>query len=218
MAKKQNVPAIVSGMGVALALVDGITKRVRRLGGTDKDIHRLVTDAGAATLDQIAALIVGKGETEATRAAISHIVDVYKLVIRRSRPLADQIAAGRYDWIDPGINRQNFPGAEGNTDEEAEVVLFHFNRVMSSDAVIEEIAKEGYEPEELPGLLAFGATKPELQRQFPIIALGSVWVNPSGDRRVSSLGEYSGLRGLYLGQYVDEWIGRCRFLGRRKRR
>lgn len=216
MARKRKKSEFLSGFGMAIEIFKAMADAVLRRGGSDEDLRRVAVDEDLS--DQIAALIVGKGETEATRAAISHIVDVYKLVIRRSRPLADQIAAGRYDWIDPGINRQNFPGAEGNTDEEAEVVLFHFNRVMSSDAVIEEIAKEGYEPEELPGLLAFGATKPELQRQFPIIALGSVWVDPYGYRRVSSLDVHSGERGLYLCQYAYEWSGHCRFLGRRKRR
>jgi len=69
-------------------------------------------------------------------------------------------------------------------------------------------------PATLPELLAFGAKYPDKQKEFPIMALGSVWIDPDGDRRVHSLGWVEGERELHLGWdkpgYV--WGDYCRFL------
>jgi undecaprenyl-diphosphatase len=52
--------------------------------------------------------------------------------------------------------------------------LFHFNRDISSEDAIAEMDKDGFRPATLAELLALGEAQPELQKQFPIIALSSV--------------------------------------------
>ncbi|MDI6603226.1 MAG: hypothetical protein QME57_03890, partial [Patescibacteria group bacterium] len=44
-----------------------------------------------------------------------------------------------------------------------------------------------YRPVELHELLAFGEQYPDIQRKFLIVALGSVWWSPRGDRCVPYL-------------------------------
>lgn len=74
------------------------------------------------------------------------------------------------------------------------------------------MAKDGKRPATLRELLAFGEANPELQREFPIIALGSVWVYRRGDRRVVCLGRYGSERRLRLDWYEYCWLACCRFL------
>ena len=51
---------------------------------------------------------------------------------------------------------------------------------MESDVMIAEMDKRGYRPATIEELLALGESHPALQREFPIIALGSCWMIPHG--------------------------------------
>jgi hypothetical protein len=55
---KKHTSAIVSGMGVALNIVTDLCAKVREAGGTDDDIHRLVTPDGQKILTNMARLVV----------------------------------------------------------------------------------------------------------------------------------------------------------------
>ena len=61
-------------------------------------------------------------------------------------------------------------------------------------------------------LLNFGEKHPEVQRDFPIIALGSI-VKLRGSRRVGCLDKRGSDRRLYLNCYDEELDNRFRFLG-----
>ena len=56
----------------------------------------------------------------------------------------------------------------------------------------------GLRPANLPELLAFGAKYPKKQREFPIVALGSVWRYWCGSRSVACLWSVGSLRFLFL--------------------
>jgi hypothetical protein len=96
------------------------------------------------------------------------------------------VNAGKYDWLNSDINAKNFPSDRKDTAEVA-IELVHFGRSMESDEVLEELDKQGLRPATLAELLAFGAKYPEKQREFPIVALGSVWRYRSGARSVACL-------------------------------
>jgi len=73
------------------------------------------------------------------------------------------------------------------------------------------MAKAGYRPAPIEDLLALGASQPELQKKFLIVALGSQWRSPDGDLSVPVL-DWDGAE-RYLGL---DWLGRgwgasCRF-------
>ena len=74
----------------------------------------------------------------------------------------------------------------------------------------------GYRPATLAELLALGESQPELQRQFPIIALGSVWRGAFGRRRVACLYVPGYGRRLNLYYLDNDWRAHCRFLAVRK--
>jgi hypothetical protein len=99
---------------------------------------------------------------------------------------------------------------------EFEARLFHFDRFISSEKAIESITcNASWEPAKIEHLLAYGATCPEEQRQYPIIGLGSVAV-VRGDRDVPCLRRIVAARGLGLRWWDDYWDGTYRFLAVRK--
>jgi len=199
-----NKSAIVSGAGLVTSFVTNLMNAVWRAGGTDEDIHHLADpEKSRDTWDQIAKLII-----EARPAAQA----IYKVTVDYGKTLGEMIGACRLDWVNRDLTQEHFP-ITGEGVQEVEVILFHFNRAMRSYRVLAEIKKQGYRPATLPELLALGASQPELQRQFPIVCLGSAWWSPCGDRGVPCLGWDSSGRCLNLSWFDDyDWDGYCRFL------
>ncbi len=134
--------------------------------------------------------------------------NVFTLTVNYDLSIED--AAGNYDWVNDNITNRNFPLTRRGT-ETIEAHLVHFGRVMTSDEVLDELDKQGLRSATIEELLAFGADHPELQRQFPIIALGSVWVDPGGGRCVPVLWSFGRRRSVGLSWLGYEWLSRYRF-------
>lgn len=130
--------------------------------------------------------------------------------------LEEMVEAGKYDYANSNINSGNFPVGEIQSQEE-EVYLVHFDRSIGSEEVIRELDKMGLEPADIVQLLAIGEQYPELQRQFPIIALGSVWTRPGGSRYVPELWGGAAYRELGLGWFEGDWNPYYRFAAVRKK-
>ncbi len=215
MAKsKKDTSAIVSALGVLMSIITALVSAVRKQGGTDADIYRLATPEGESLIEKIAALIVRAGKPIEKLAE-----NCYKVLVGYGQTLQQMIANGKYDYANSDITSGNFPitaPPTGGGKQEVVVELVHFGRDMASDAVLKEFEARGLRAATLPELLAFGATYPEKQREFPVVALGSVWQNRYGCRSVPYLiGSGSG-RGL--GLYWDDfrWRVRYRFAAVRK--
>jgi len=216
MAKK-DVSAIVSGGGLFLSIMTGLTSAVRKLGGSDDDIHRLATPDGERTLEEMAKLIV---------QTPSH---TFSVTVDYGKSLPEMIAAGNYNWVNSDITSEHFPltpptapvgsGPYRTLHDSPGTVtieLVHLNKMVSTEDVLAELERRGFRPANLAELLALGATYPDTQRQFPIIALGSVWQHPYGHRSVPCLYEDDGKRGLNLDWIGYDWHARCRFAVVRK--
>lgn len=135
--------------------------------------------------------------------------NVYPVTVNYDQSLEDMIAAGHYDGTNPDIISKNFPIKEKGVAQVA-IQLIHFNKSMSFENALVELDKYGFRPATLPELLAFSAAYSEMQRQFPVVALGSVW-RGLGGRRVPDLWGDAGARGLDLDWFEDDWHGHCRF-------
>ena len=211
MAKsKKDTSAIVSALGVLMSIITALVFAVRKQGGTDADIYRLATPEGESLLDKIAALIVQAGKPIEKLAE-----NCYKVPVDYGQTLQQMIANGKYDYVNSDINASNFP-TQGSGQQNVVVELVHFGRDMASEAVLKEFEARGLRAATLPELLAFGATYPEKQREFPIIALGSVWRSRNGVRSVPFLGRLGSRRELNLYWYDDRWYDDCRFAAVRK--
>jgi len=147
------------------------------------------------------------------------VADQLHLTVDYGRSLQQMIASGRYDWINPDITAERFPMV-GTGAVPVEARLFQFDRILSSEDAVAAIkatdAENPWEPATIAHLLAFGATHPDEQRQYPIIALGSV-AEVHGIRRVPYLCRSGAERGLPLRWWDDGWDDFCRFLAVRNR-
>lgn len=155
--------------------------------------------------------IAGKGQI-----VWQTIATLYSVVVDYSQPLDEILSAGKYDLVDHNITEKNFPKtADGVV--ELNIELVHFNHGISSDSVVAEMDKMGLRPATIWELLAFGAKYPELQRQFPIVAIGSVCELSGGrGRHVGFLHGRGSGRLANVHRWGRVWYGSYIFLAVRK--
>ncbi len=140
----------------------------------------------------------------------------YPVAVNYILSLEEMIAAGRYDWKNDDITAKHFP-MKGEGIADVDIQLVHFGHMMdSSDKVIRELDKMGLRPASIEELLAFGAKYPDVQRQFPIVVLGSLWRRLDGDHSVPFLHGLGSGRRLRLGLFESGWRGLYRFAAVRK--
>jgi len=177
---------------------------------------------GELNLGQVEAIVNKLGGMEGVQRFLSGELvlkapdhPVYGVTVDYGLTLAQMIELGKYDWTNNNITVDHFL-VKGEGKREVQVVLFHFNKVMAFDNVVATMKQEGFGPARIEHLLALGAKQPELQRQFPIVALGSVWRSSAVDRRVAYLGWGGAERGLGLYWCECDWGGCCRFVAVRQ--
>ncbi len=141
--------------------------------------------------------------------------DSFPLRVNYDLSVESLVIHGKYDWGSDEISMNNFPTTKHG--EVAEVLeLVHFNAVLTSDEVSKELDKMGLRPAELYELLTLGKEYPNVQRQFPVLALGSVWHDRGSSRFVPYLTK-KGIKRLLNLSYLDvQWGKRCRFAAIRK--
>jgi hypothetical protein len=206
MSRGNKKGEFVSAAGIIFEIIKKISDAIRTLGGTDEDLRRLLTDS--KLVKQIAELIMS-GRQKAS--------DTYKVVVDYGKTLTEMIKLGKYAWVNDDISDKHFP-IQGAGTQEAELVLVHLNREATTKEVLEHLNALGLEPAKVEHLLAFGAAYPEIQKEFPIVALGSIWVGDVGYRGCPFLDFGDGKRGLDLRWRDDDdhWRDDCRFLAVRK--
>ena len=199
---------ILSGMGSGYEIVKAIADEVKNLGGGDDDLRRILSEPSLR-------LTLGKAIMHNGSEVSPSNATTYPVTIDYADTFEQRLASGRYDWKNSDINKKNFPvKGEGTVDRILE--LAHYAKDMSTDAVLAAIDAQGYRPATIEDLLAFGAKYPELQREFPIVALGSVWQNWFGNRYVAYLYRVGDKRNLDLYWFVHDWRALYRFLVVRK--
>ncbi len=113
--------------------------------------------------------------------------NIYVVTVNYDRSVEDGVKAGKYYWTDKRITSDRFPSNEvGN--KEVSIELVHFGKNMKTDEVLSELDRAGLRPATLKELLALGEKVPDLQRESPISALGSVCQDPRGGRGCVRLG------------------------------
>jgi hypothetical protein len=169
-------------------------------------------ETGEITIADILALINKKDNQ------IKENTDEIALTVDYSCTVQEMINAGNYGWINNDITAKHFPLSTELNGKKVPVStkLFHFNHTISSKDATSEMDKAGYRPATLAELLALGEAHPELQKEFPIVALGSIWHDADGNRDVPVLSFDGSRRKLFLNWFVNDWYVNFRFLGVRK--
>lgn len=136
--------------------------------------------------------------------------NLYRLIVDYDRPFDRMIYHLGCDYNNSNITEKNFPSQESGS-KEVEFVLHHPNRTIRSNEVLKEMEGQNLRPATLKELAAFGIKYPNMQRDFPIVALGSVWRDFIG-RHVPFLWGVDGGRDLGLDWFGRDWGSYCRFL------
>lgn len=203
MSKKS---AVVSGMGLGLGMLTNADQIRREMGITDEEFHVLATDMGRKHWRR---LFEGMQKESSSR------YETYTVTIGGYKSLEEAINAGNYGYYSPDIISEHFSLSEGD-EKNVEVALIHRDKLEQSQLLIDEFVTSGeYRNITTEETLALGAQYPELQRKFPIIALGTV-AQIDGAWRVLVLHECSGERRLILDWSADTWIQDCHFAFVRK--
>ncbi|EKE20395.1 MAG: hypothetical protein ACD_8C00006G0007 [uncultured bacterium] len=216
MRSKKNVHVLMSAVGWVTSFVSALLEALLEKGISAEKIHEFVTSSGKVSIAKIVDALAGD---------INGVVDVpvetvgaenaYAVSVDYNMSVEEAVKLGSYDWSNSDVTTKNFPTKlSGKTD--VEIKLFHFDRNISSENAIMEMDKTGYRPAETHELLALGAKYPDLQREFSIIALGSVWRHLDGSRYVAYLRRRDSRRKLHLRNFGIDWLGRCRFAAVRK--
>lgn len=134
----------------------------------------------------------------------------YKLKAEKKKDIASLVKAGKYDWSNSNIEK--FP-----LDKKVakEIELVHFDRYISSEDAVKEMEAKGFVPATATDLLHFGIQYPNVQRDFPIVALGVVQ-QVDDNRYVACLYGGSSYRRLLVGRWDEDWYGHWRFAAVRK--
>lgn len=148
-----------------------------------------------------------------TNALRKALAATYHLVVDYTQSFKQMIVAGHYDWVNSEIEK-NF-SVQGTGTVNLDTELVHLNRNIGSDEALKELDHLGYRAATAEELLAFGAAYPEKQREFPIVALGTVR-HVLGLRHVLCLWRDRSERRLVLRWFVLDWSDRYRFLAVRK--
>lgn len=113
-----------------------------------------------------------------------------------SLSLEEMILTPHFDWVRGDITSRWYP-VLGKGKKTFRVEIVHLNCEISPDNAIAEITKKGARPASIEELLAFGASFPEIQRSFRIVALGS-FTEVRGSYNIPYLGMGSEGRSLDL--------------------
>lgn len=106
---------------------------------------------------------------------IKEVTMTFHLSVDYGRNVEDGARAGQYDWFNPEINSLHFPAERKGTVEVVMEIIQYDKEQTEPDEVIRDLNSRGMRPATIAELLAFGAAYPDMQRKFPIVALGSVW-------------------------------------------
>jgi hypothetical protein len=138
----------------------------------------------------------------------SATTETYTVTIDYPQPFGQMIAVGAYDDVNSHITEASFPIERGDV-AVRELILVHLGGVASTGDVLHALDDLGVRSARIEELLAFGATYPAAQRQFPIVALGAI---ETSYRRRPFLWGSSRVRHLDLRFDEKIWSGNIRFL------
>ena len=140
---------------------------------------------------------------------------VYPLEVNHDIPFAERLKATGANFPDPGITAEHFGTAKASGKETMNVVMVPIDSTMSSTkAVRTYMWKHKLRAATAEELLAFTMRYGDFAKEFPLVALGSVWT-PVDDGISRVLIAEPHLGGLKVDiEYLesDDWTLNCRFL------
>ena len=150
---------------------------------------------------QVLAVVVGISVAFLGNSAVAR---VYPVTVNYDQSIEEMVKAGKYDRKNSGIISKHFSIDRGGVSK-VEIKLIQFSRTLTSREVFDELFEMGFRFANLSELLAFGAAYPDVQREFEILALGSVWKSWRNKGDIAYLGISEGKRALNLYWFGGKW-------------
>lgn len=124
------------------------------------------------------------------------------------------INAGKYGYVDSRLMHGEFP-VKGSGTGRIQILIVNFGRPMTSAEILNELEEMKLRPINFRELLAIGKQYPNLQRNFPIVALGSaIWKDAAGAEYCGILSKFQKERWIgvsYLNENKYYWKSECCF-------
>lgn len=204
---------LLGGLGTWFEIAKAITAEVLAQGGTDDDVRAILKNHELR--QQMAALIIAANPNAQKKSGSGASPETtYPVTVLADRTIEEMVKAGRYDWKNEDITSKYFPDVGEIGDFALELV--HFGHDISTEDAIVGIRQRGLEPAFIGQTLSFGEKYPKVQRNFPVVGLGSSCVGSRGRRSSPCLDVSGRERYLGLGWIGNVWSGGCRFLAFRK--
>ncbi len=125
-------------------------------------------------------------------------IETLTINVRYDLSIEELVKTSKQDYPNPDITGKHFKEKTGKA-QKKEAVLLHIGRAVSTETVQAIIKQMKLKPGTAKELISLSIDDPNLQKKFPIVALGSVWRLWFGGRYVPSLWDDGfGNRGLRL--------------------
>lgn len=188
--------------------------------GRLKDLLTPILRRHLKTESQAQALIEARSFVEGfdllVKGLVGKLTNTFVVTVDYVKSLPEMIKVGNYDYVNEDITDAHFR-MTGKGKVDREIVLVHFDRDITSEEALQELDKLGLRPVDLAELLAFGETHPEAHLEFPILALGSIWMNRDDGRGYFPYLSYEDDKHvLLLYWFGGWWHDYCRFAAVRK--
>lgn len=205
---KSKSSELVRGAGMAASVWQKFEEAVERNHGLIEDLHLLAQPEGDTIIDNVAKQLVMVGAMQR---------NAYVVPVNYNLAYEAQIEEATFDWVtdyDRKLIRKNptehlYPVPTGTIEQR--ITLVHLNRKAKRPEIIAEMDTLNVRPVLSPEFLALTKAHPDLQRKFPLVGLGSVWVDSDRRRVVLFACGSSDGRSLDLDWGDGVWDEYCRF-------
>lgn len=171
--------------------------------------HELLKNRDAQLIIEAGGLFQSK-VGEVINQILSYLDTSFQISVNYDLSLDEALKMCQFDYGDSNITDLQFPNDKSGI-VNTEIFIINFNERLDSSDVLPAIKNLGLKPANLRQLLALAAAYPQLQKEYPIAGLGSIW-KPGHERWfVPHIGLDRGKREVRLKRYSSPWSETRRF-------
>ena len=207
---------LVSGMGLAMSIMQGLMKYASVKGLTNDDVHWLASQQdveASAVLEEMTAVMA-----DVLKRARVRIGKMFRIIRGGKRTTEQVIDATTHTYVNESITSAIFPLTEA-PEENRELVGFQmakYDHDPSSEEVLKELKKRGLERPTHEDALKFDEAHPYEKGVF--VFLHKPWLDPGRRPRVLVVVRGEANRELHLPWFGHSWPRLCWFVGVRPRK
>lgn len=219
---RKSLSDIEHGVSYFMVLMTGIMDVARQKNIPFEAVYRLSKPSNRKTLERMIEIAHEDWQQEQRQRTLTSAfstgqqTDTVRILRAVYQQPSYQDLRQMFDWVHDGFRYREFKPIEAcrgiplHTRDLA-FELFHLDRQLSTETVFEELAQRGYRPALYEELISFVKAFPDEQKQYPIVALGSV-CRKGQEYGCSCVLWHEGKRKIDFGWLAGDWHDGCRFL------